>query len=165
MRPSLTILVIVVAFAGCKKQKAPNVDVAIYLLKSFATVNGNCQVNGGTALLQDLPLANNSDIISYSPASYQYQLSDAAIQKVKTLDERNAFAVTVDKKVIYYGLVKLNIFSSSCDHSITMDIMWASSNKIQFNLGYPGQLPGSLIDDQRNNSALVAALQAQGKLK
>ena len=46
-----------------------------------------------------------------------------------------------------------------------MEIMQGRVKKIQFNLGYPGQLQGVIIDDQRNNPQMIAALQAQGKLR
>lgn len=75
------------------------------------------------------------------------------------------FAVTVDKQVIYYGFFKPIISSSSCDHSITMDLDWTSGNKITLKLGYPGQVQGVTIDDKRNDSKLIATLRQQGKLK
>ena len=132
-------------FCWLQKTKSTQCWVSIYLLKSFAIVSGKCQVNAATAVLQDAPVVNNSDIVSYSPGTYQYLLSDAAIQKVKTLDDRNAFAITVDKKVIYYGLVKLNISSSSCDHSITMDIMQGRVKKINLILAIPACCRESLL--------------------
>ena len=79
--------------------------------------------------------------------------------------DRTPFAITVDKQVIYYGLFKPSISSSSCDHSITMDVSWSSASKIVLRLGYPGQLPGVTIDDQRNNPILLASLEKQGKLQ
>jgi hypothetical protein len=61
-------------------------------------------------------------------------LKDLDIQKVKTFQDFTAFAVTVDKQVIYYGFFKPSISSSSCDHSITMDLDWTTGNKINLKL-------------------------------
>ena len=166
MRLILFILAITATCVSCKKNKvAAGKDVEIYLLKTYQPVAGKCQVDAATAVLEDLPAMRNEDIFSYSKTSYQFTLSNSAIQKVNVFNGGAAFAVTVDKQVIYYGILKLNISSSSCDHSITMDVMLARENKIQMNLGYPGLLQGVTIDDQRNNPTLIATLNAQGKLK
>ncbi len=72
------------------------------------------------------------------------------------------FGVVVDKQVIYYGILKPSYSSSSCANSITMDYV-GTNNKIAMNLGYAGA--DINIDDQRNNSKLLATLRNQGKLK
>jgi hypothetical protein len=69
-----------------------------------------------------------------SQSNYQFKLKDLDIQKVKTFQDFTAFAVTVDKQVIYYGFFKPSISSSSCDHSITMDLDWTTGNKINLKL-------------------------------
>lgn len=78
---------------------------------------------------------------------------------------RTPFAVTVDKRVIYYAFYMPNYLSSSCDHSITMNIDWTSGNSIYLRLGYPGQLQGVPIEDKRNDPELLATLKAEGKLR
>lgn len=150
---------------SCKKDNVKGGDtVEIYLLKSFQHVTGKCQVDPFLSVLQDTAIIKNQDILEYSPTNYQFMLTDLAIQKVKTFQDFTAFAVTVDKQVIYYGFFKPSFSSSSCFHSITMDVNWTSGNKIILNLGYPGQLQGVTIEDQRNNAKLVATLRNQGKL-
>jgi len=160
------ILAITSIFFSCKKDNTKAGEkVDIYMLKTYKTVVGKCQVDPSTAVLQNTPTVTNDDIIEYSPTAYTFKLSDNAIEKIKKLKDFAAFAVTVDKRIIYYGFFKPGYSSSSCDHSITMDVDWAANDKILMSLGYPGPMQGITIDDERNNPILIATLQAQGKLK
>ena len=166
MRLLLFILTACVMCLSCKKDNVKaGKNVEIYLFKTFQTVTGKCQIDGSTSLLQDTAAIKNGDILEYSQTNYQFKLTGASFQKVKTFRDFTPFAVTVDKQVIYYGFFKPGISSSSCDNSITMNLDWTSGNKISLQLGYPGQLPGVTIDDERNNQKLIMTLKSQGKLK
>jgi hypothetical protein len=149
---------------GCKKDGSDG-QVEMYVLKTYQLMVGRCQVDGAASTLEDKPFVFNDDIINYSKADYRFLLTNKAIQKIKAFGAFQPFAVTVNKQVIYYAIFKPSISSSSCDHSITMDVDWANANGILLKLDYPGQLQGVVIDDQRNNATLLKALSAQGKLK
>jgi hypothetical protein len=165
MRPLYLIFIMTMFILSCKKDhlKAGR-TVEIYLLKNYKVMAGKCQVDPTLTVLQDTAIIKNQDILQYSKTEYQFKLTDNAIKEVKALKDMTPFAVTVDKQVIYYGFYKPSFSSSSCDHSITMDIALASDNKISIKLGYPGQLDGVTIDDQRNNPNLIATLKNQSKL-
>lgn len=166
MRQQLCILAITAICFSCKKESVKGGDtVEIYLLKTFQTVTGKCQIDAAAAVLQDTAIIKNEDILAYSQTNYQFKLTESAFQKVKTLRDFTPFAVTVDKQVIYYGFFKPSFSSSSCDNSITMDLDWASGNKISLKLGYPGQQQGVTINDERNNQQLILTLRRQGKLE
>jgi hypothetical protein len=158
-----------IATGICLSCKKDNVNagetVEIYLLRTYQTVAAKCQIDPSGSILQDTSIISNQDILEYSKRNYQFKLTGIAIQKVKTFNDKTPFAVTVDKQVIYYGFFKPSISSSSCDQSITMDLDWTSGNKISLKLGYPGQLQGVTIDDNRNDPKLIATLRQQGKLK
>ncbi len=166
MRPFICIFTLIILSFSCKKDKE-NIGktVEIYLLKKYQTVAGKCQIDASISAIQDTATIKNEDILEYSQANYQFRLTDYAIQKVKAFHDFTPFAITIDKKVIYFGFFKPSISSSSCDNSITMDIDWTTGNKIFLRLGYPGQLQGVTIDDQRNNPNLIATLKHQGKLR
>jgi len=125
-------------------------------------VTGKCQIDSSASVIQDTPFVKNQDILEYSKANYQFALTDISIQKIRKLAEGTPFAVVVDKQVIYYGILKTGISSSSCLYSITM-YYTVTENKITMNLGYAGAEIN--IDDQRNNPKLLATLRNQGKLK
>lgn len=163
---SLPFYFIIVIFCfSCKKEEVTGGDrVEFYLLGSSQLIAGKCQIDPVLSVLQDTAIIKNEDILEYSQNNYQFKLTDPAIQKVKTFLDYTAFAVTVDKQVIYFGFFKPSISSSSCDHSITMDLDWISNDRITLKLGYPGQIQGVTIEDQRNNVKLLATLRNQGKL-
>jgi hypothetical protein len=166
MKYILALLVAATAFStSCKKNNENGKEVEIYLLKSYQPVVGKCQVDAATAVLQEIPVVRNDDIVAYSKKEYTFELTDDAIARANKFTNWYAFAVTVDKQVVYYGIFKPFISSSSCDHSITMNNNLPGGNKISVQLGYPGLMTGITIDDQRNNSKLIAALSAQGKLR
>ncbi|MBN8836384.1 MAG: hypothetical protein J0I09_03945 [Sphingobacteriia bacterium] len=166
MRLLLIIIAVCIVFLSCNKDNVKaGSTVEIYLLKSFQTLTGKCQIDASTASLQDTAIIRNQDILEYSQTNYQFKLTDTVIQKIKTFKDFTPFAVTVDKQVIYYGFFKPSISSSACFNSITMDLDWTSGNKINLKLGYPGQLQGVTIDDERNNPKLIITLGSQGKLK
>jgi hypothetical protein len=166
MRPIFFFLTIAIICLSCKKENVKGGDtVEFYLFKRSQFVTGKCQIDPLVSVLQDTAIIKNQDILEYSQSNYQFKLTDLAIQKVKTFPDFTSFAVTVDKKVIYYGFFKPSISNSSCEHSITMDLDRTSGNKIDLRLGYPSLMQGVTIDDERNNSKLIATLRNQGKLK
>lgn len=164
--PILLILNITVICGSCKKERVNGGEtVEIYLLKTSQTVPGKCQIDASASSIQDTPEITNDDILEYSQISREFKLTDIAFQKVKSFHDFTPFAVTVDRKVIYYGFFKPGTSSSSCDYSVTMDITWSAGNKIVLRLGYPAVIDGIDIDDQRNNSWLLGTLEKQGKLR
>jgi hypothetical protein len=166
MRPIFCVLTMAALCLSCQKEDTkPGDAVEIYLLKSYRIVSGKCQIDASTAVLHDAAIIKNEELLEYSQTNYEFTLTGAAIQRVKTFPDSFPFAVTVDKQVIYYGFFKPSYSSSSCDNSITMDVDRATGTKISLKLGYPGPLPGTGIDDRRNDPILIATLKNQGKLK
>ena len=163
MRQLLYCVTITLMFSSCRKDNVEAGEtVEIYLLKSYRTVTGKCQIDGSASTLQDTALVKNQDILEFFTASTQFALTDNALQKIKALADRTPFAVAVDKQVIYFAILKPSYSSSSCSSSITVDYV-GTGNKIKMNLGYAGT--DINIDDQRNNPKLIATLKNQGKLR
>lgn len=166
MRYFLVFFALLLLNSSCNKDKVKAGDkVELYLLKTFQPVSGKCEVDSSQSTLQDTPLIGNDDILQYSRADYEYRLSLSALAKVKNLPGRTPFAITVDRKVIFYGFYMPPILSSTCFNSITMDLSWDQSNNMYMKLGYPGTLAGPGIDDQRNHDKLIATFLKQGKLR
>lgn len=166
MRQQFLFIVFLFIITSCNKDKvkAGN-DVELYLLSSFQLVPGKCQVDSASTILQNLPLVGNQDILQYNRGTFEYTLSNAAMEKLKQLIGRTPFAITVDKKVIFFGFYMPSYMSSTCFNSITMNFSFSQSNSMFMNLGYPGELSGTFIDDQRNNPKLIVTFANQGKLK
>ena len=162
----LSIFIISIGFLYCKKDK-PGVqkEVEFFLLKSYQLVADKCQIDASTATLETLPLVTNDDILWYSKKDYEFRLTANAIQKINALRGRSAFAVIVDKEIIFLAVYMPLFMSSTCDHSITMDVNTVS-NTATMRLGYPFfPRSGTMINDQRNNDLLLEALSNQGKLR
>ena len=166
MRRFVSILVIALSLAACKKDKATDIkQIEIYLLESYQLVHGKCQVDVLSASLKNSALVANDDILWYSGRDYEYGLTANAIQKINALSGRTPFALTLDKEIIFIGVYMPPIMSSTCDQSITMYVNTISDRAI-LSLGYPyGLQSGSSTSDERNNPRLVNALFRQGKLK
>lgn len=99
---------------NCSKDNLTQI-VEIYLLSSYKMVSGKCQIDSSTAILQATAIDKNEDIVTYSPSFYQFQLTNASFQTIKNLRDFTPFAVTISKRVIYYGFFKPSFSSSSCD--------------------------------------------------
>lgn len=138
--------------------------VEIYLLDIAQLVQDKCQIDPASSTLLQTPLASNDEILDYSKGTYTFTLAVNAYNRVKQLKDKTPFAVTINKEVIYYAFFKPGVSSSSCVHSITMDVVTGQASKIRMQLGYPGPMQGVPINDQRNDTRLLDALQLQGKL-
>jgi hypothetical protein len=166
MRYIVTFLVIMAVTVSCSKNHAKGGEkVEIYHLQTLALVPGKCQVDGSKSAIESTAFITNDDILEYSQGEHEFKLTDNGIQKIKAMGDRTSFALTVDGKVVYYGFFKPSFSSSSCDHSITMDLSLSSGDKILMRLGYPGLVQGMQVEDKRNDPMLMATLDDQGKLR
>lgn len=166
MRHIVTFFTILLIVGSCNKDyTGSDGTVEIYLLKTVELIPNECKVNASGSSLEAAPLITNQEIIEYSTNDYEFKLTSGGIEKIKNLQDKTAFAVTVNRLVIYYGFFKPSISSSSCGHSITMDLDFLSGNKIIMKLGYPGQIQGITIEDNRNDPVLTAELAKQNKLR
>ena len=163
MKQLLGIIILVIVLHSCEKNWASGRDVEIYLLAKGNLAQGSCKVDASTAELSSRPILRSDDIVSYSTSTHIFTVKAEAFETLEALDDKTLFAVTVDREVIYYGVVKPFYSSSSCDQSITMNNT-RLGNTIEMNLGYPGQVAGVVIEDKRNDARLLATLRSLGKL-
>lgn len=141
MKIILYLLTIIALSTGCDSQKdccpAPNGEkVEFYLLESYDTAPGT---NFGiiNAKIEKKPFIHFSEIEQYDDSTYQFILEKVAIDRIKPILKPTAFAVTVDKQIIYAGFFRQNFLSSSCD-CIRIDPQCClfQENKIVVELGY-----------------------------
>jgi hypothetical protein len=156
---------IILLFSCNKNREKAGKNVELYLLGSYRWVTGQCKVDSSQVVLESSPFIKNEDFLQYNSHSYQFTLTGSAHEKLRKLPGRTPFAVTVDKKVIYFGVYMPLYMSSVCFNSITMAESWDQPAGISINLASPGTMGGAGIDDQRNNPILLATLKSQGKLR
>lgn len=173
MKKLLPLLAFLLIIFSCKKDKQKRNytgtdKVEFYLLETAKTVVNKCAVDGAQSTLENSPLITNDDIVGYDTREHEFKLSASGWNKIDVLKTKVYMAVTVNKQVVYYAIFKPNYSSSSCDHSITVDLRpkflpYYKEDRVRMNLGYPGDnWPG--IDDKRNETVLINVLSEQDKL-
>ncbi len=152
---------------GCNRETESNGKVEFYLLDSFSTLEKSCQINDTTVTTKSEVLVNYSDIISYDSDNYIFELSDAAVTKIKNLDysvNGLAFAVKANEELIYTGYFWPGFSSASCAW-LVIDPISLSDGKAEVKLGYPTLYPDQYIEDKRNDERIIDILKLDNKLK
>ncbi len=175
MKKTLIILplVIILLISSCHKDTLelnishlPGQGVEVYLLKEYERVEGQCKIDNSMIKLESTALVFNDEIRYYDLSTHTMGLNESAMERVKEIGDWGAFCVTVNKAIIYSGFFKPGYSSSSCEHSVTIDPLSYSGNKIHINLGYPWSSIASFDGaDPRTNEVLMQALRDQGKLR
>ena len=117
------LLLTVIFIIGSCEEDAKNEEeikgnVYFYLLKSYETRDNSPEIIVSTAQIADKPLIDYKDIISYNSDLSVYNISKKARQMILGLISPisgPAFAVTIDKKIIYTGYFWPATSSVSCD--------------------------------------------------
>jgi hypothetical protein len=157
---------------GCKNNPyvaASGSEIEIYLLKSYTKVNGTDAINTGSVVLEDSPLINYADILWYDSSRFTFKITNAPAKWLNDFQTNHshgrAFAVTIDKKILYTGYFWASFSSASCNW-ITIDpLNYSGKNELRVSIGYPGLMPGVTIPDLRNDTKLLDILEADKKLK
>ncbi len=177
MKKSTLFLVIlfqiVISISSCHKDTLeldishlPGQGVELYLLKEYEMFEAQCKIDNSTIILESTALVFNDEIRYYELSTHTMGLSESAIERVKEIGDWGAFCVTVNKAIIYSGFFKPSYSSSTCFHSVTIDPLSYSGNKIHFNLGYPWSSLATIDGvDPRVNELLIQAFRNQGKLR
>lgn len=162
-------LVVLLALSGfaCNREECCTLPagekVEFYLLSDYVTDTASY---GGILdpRIESSPYINYKDIIAYDPENYTFTLSKEAIVKIVAIQQPVAFALAVDRKIIYAGFFRQRFLSSSCD-CIWIDTNGPAirPNKIEVELGYAATKNLSDIDT-RNDLLLLNTLRKDGKL-
>jgi hypothetical protein len=161
MKPaSIFLCLVLLISASCDKSEAAGKLVEIYQFKIPRNA-GPCKIDSSRAELTDVPLISNSAIRSYNKKDHEFLISNEAGEKINRLMDNEALAITVDKELIYYFVNKPMYSSSICGSHISMNHSFL--NKISMYIVNIN--PAVPVPDQRNDSRLMNALAAQGKLK
>lgn len=155
-------------FSSCEKNKELlEGQVELYLLNSFKTLNNSCQIDESTAVANKEPLLAYSDMVSYDTKTYSFRLSNNGKQVIIDKGQNihgNAFAVFANNELIYTGYFWAGFSSSSCQWIVTDPMHLPLSDEMKMNLGYPGQIDGIFIPDNRNDPRILAIFRKDGKL-
>jgi len=158
--------------AGCKNNPyvaASGSEIEIYLLKSYTKVTGTDAINTSSVILEDTPLIRYADILWYDSVAHTFKITEAPAKWLNDFQTNHshgkAFAVTIDRKILYTGYFWAAFSSASCNW-ITIDpLNYSGKNELRVSIGYPGLMPGVTIPDHRNDKELMEILEADNKLK
>jgi hypothetical protein len=143
-------------------------DVALFLLNTYETSVGSCQIIDSTAITKEIPLIAYSDFISYNPDNYLFRITEKTKGILDTIEfpvTGTAFAIKANNQTIYTGYF-WPVYSSVGCNWITIDpIMIDFRNGLKVELGYPGQIEGQEISDKRNDKRILDIFKRDGKLE
>jgi len=163
---SLAILLFfsISAFYSCEKNDE-NIegDVAIYLLDEYNKKVESSAILEDGIVLNATPVLDYSEIVSYNPVSYTFEITPAAAERLKGLYQ-SAFAVTIEGEIVYTAYFWSSISSHIVDWVIADLITLYDSNSFKVGLGYPYLMEGMSIPDNRNDQRLLSIFDRDGKL-
>ena len=115
----------------------------------------------------DRPLFSLSDIVSYSRATHEIELSPEVIERLTNIEVPvggKVFVVCVDGQPIYWGAFWVSYSSMSFNGVTIMKPLSPEQETIQLELGYPS---GSYFssEDPRANPRIMQSIEQAGKLK
>jgi hypothetical protein len=153
---------------SCKDNDLNHSKLEIYLLKSYQKTNNSSQISTESLVLNDTALIKDSEIYSYNMSTYTFKIAE---NKAKWLgDFQNnkthgrAFAVTIDKTVIYTGYFWASYSSAGVDWVVIDPLNLSGRNELTVRLGYPGLIAGISIPDLRNDSRIIDVLSKTNRL-
>lgn len=162
-------LFVSILITGCDKENTPsNTEVEFYLLTSFKTKNGTCKIIDSSVIMNNSALIKYDEIISYNMRNYSFEVSDRIADWLNDFENSRihgrAFALTIDKEIIYTGYFWAGFSSAGCDWIVIDPLNYSGKNKLTVRLGYPGLVVGDTIPDKRNNKRLLDVLRMDNKL-
>ena len=168
MKQLLSICLLLGLLAGCKKEGDNTEKVEIYLLQSFSR---SVDASAGLAItrynnttLSPTPLVANSDIVNYSPAKTTFYLKKDIGPVVKDFGPDKAFAVTVNKRIIYVGEFRPAWLSSVVFGIATINPTFVNGRQIPVDYIRLDNRPDLKELDRRNDNRLLQAMLKSGRL-
>jgi hypothetical protein len=175
MRPVFLYCLVAILLLSCSKNKdeyKQGSKVDIYVLKSFSEnvgmAGGMAVISISNAVLADAPLVSDQDIESYTRATTTFKIKKDIKSIIENYSKDKAFAVTVDNQPVYFGKFHPLYLSS-------MTLGVATLNPISYSLHTNNELQIDFITitgnsslqhlDKRNDSRILDALRASGRLK
>lgn len=166
MKKLTLISLLLIFIVSCEKYqytRQPDSDLEFYSISEFLKVDGSSKIINSTVKLSERVLIHYDEIISYAPDNYTFTITKSAANRISNL-HGTAFALTIDKQIIYTGYFWAG-YSSAVVDWVTIDpLNYAGSNQLRVQLGYPGLIQGDIIPDNRNNIRIIKLLERDNKL-
>jgi hypothetical protein len=154
--------------AGCNENEVSSGNkVELYLIDTFNAIDNTEQIIEASVVLAPEPLIYYEDILSYDQDEFLFRISEKAISAIEQLNvpvNGIAFAIAVDRKLIYSGYFWPSYSSATCQWVYTDPLMIDFYEGLKIMIGYPSKLAGQTIPDNRNDPRMLQVLKRDGKL-
>ena len=169
----LPALCIVLVICGCGTDvdvpiKGYRAKVEIYELKSFTTGIDSSYNPPVTVIrnivLADTPLVKDEEINSYTKSSFTFESAINLNPIIKNYGPDKAFAVTVDKNIIYTGMFRPSYLSSIILSMPYIDPL-SANNTVTIGLPTIAGVGYTQPADKRNDFVLMYVFSISGRLK
>lgn len=170
MKRVLLFLIITASLGliSCNENDTNHSKLEIYLLKSYKMASNSLQITNESLVLNDTALIKDSEIYSYNMTNYTFTIAENKANWLNDFQNNKthgkAFAVTIDKTVIYTGYFWAAFSSSSVDWVVIDPLNYSGKNQLVVEIGYPGLLPGMSITDLRNDSRIIDLMRKTNRL-
>jgi hypothetical protein len=158
-------------FTACEKEtdfQNAGKDVELYIIKSYKVKIGTSEIVDSTVVLENQPLISYNQILSYTPKECKFELAKSAIDTINQEGglkyHFKAFAVTVDKVIIYTGYFWPG-YASTIKRWFTIDPILNLENTFKVQLAYPTDKFAGNYADMRNDSRIINVFKRDGKIR
>lgn len=167
MKPAYLLFCLLIIAAGCEvTERSLDVEpevgevVEFYLIENYMTGMYDATIDEKGATLKDTVLIGYDEILWYNSRTFSFKIADEALKRLRHYD---AFAVTVDREIIYTGYFWTSLSSRSVNW-VVVDLLMSKNSVISVELGYPGKIEGTEIRDRRNDPRILNVLKRDNKL-
>lgn len=162
-RLAFILSITLISLAGCEKDSG--IGLEIYLLDDYNTPTTSDEIITGSEKLAKNPIINYHDIIYYDSTEYYFKIGTGKAEemnKINWVTQGTAFALTINKSIIYTGYFMPG-YSSSGIRWFTMD-PFSTDGRIFIGLGYPVDYTPLRSIDPRNDKRIIDLLISDNKL-
>ncbi len=161
----------IATLVNCQKSTTDVVigdKLEFYLLENYTTVDNTMRIDESSASISSEVLINYDDIISYNSSTYCLKVSPDIMEELKVNDGFNyhtkAFAITIDREIIYTGYFWYAFSSRICDWFVIDPILSNNETGLKVSMAYPTNEYRISDVDKRNDSRILRLLKKDGKL-
>lgn len=165
----ILLVLLIVVISACEKWGGnAEGDVELHLLESYETEDQSFAIIKSSVAIQKDPLIAYREFKSYNAQKHLFKISNSAAELVKDLDHSVhglPFAMVANDEVVYTGYFWPSYSSMGCQWIVIDPLMFSGDNELRVELGYPGQIEGMDIPDERNNELILDIFRRDDKLK
>ncbi|MBB1285286.1 hypothetical protein HRH25_12960 [Flavisolibacter sp. BT320] len=169
MKQAIPLSLLFFIFAACKKDNNRSDAVEIYQLQTYTRT---VDVSASPAItrysnisLSAIPLLADKDIAGYNPLHTTFYLRKDITPAIRDFGPDKAFAVTVNKEIIYVGEFRPAYLSSVVYGIASINPNFVQDRQLKIDYIRIDNRPDADAFDKRNDKRLLDALLKSGRLR